>query len=94
MGALLGLALRQALPALRDHQLSVDLEIFNVLNLIRRSWGLYRVPNTIPLRQVGQTAGPAAVSQPVFRFVEGWRPYSTDNAESAYQLQLALRYRF
>ena len=89
-----GLAVRQALPALRGHQVSLELEIFNVLNLIHRNWGLNRVPNTIPVRQVGQTAGPATSSQPVFRFVDGWRAYSTDNAESAYQLQLALRYRF
>lgn len=86
--------MRQALPALGEHQLSLELEIFNILNLIRRDWGLNRVPNTVPLRQVGQTVGPATISQPVFRFVEGWQAYTTDNAESAYQLQLALRYRF
>ena len=89
-----GLAVRQTLPAFGGHRASVELELFNVLNLLRRDWGLARVPNTSLLRHVGQTAGPATTSQPIFRFDEGWSPYDTDNAESAYQLQLALRYSF
>jgi hypothetical protein len=65
-----------------------------LLNLIRRDWGLNRVPNTFLLKQVGQTPGTPTTSQPRFFFDPNWQPYSTTNAESAYQLQLALRYRF
>jgi hypothetical protein len=87
-------AVRQSVPALAGHEATVELEIFNLLNLIRHDWGLYRVPNTFLLKQVGQTAGTAATSQPVFAFDPNWQPFSTANAESAYQLQIALRYRF
>jgi hypothetical protein len=87
-------AVRQSLPALASHEGTIELEVFNLLNLIRRDWGLNRVPNTFLLRQVGQTPGTVATSQPVFSFDTNWQPYFTANAESAYQLQLALRYRF
>jgi len=87
-------AVRQSLPALAGHDAWLELEIFNVLNLLRRDWGLYRAPNTFLLRHVDQTTGPATTSQPIFSFDEGWQAYSTANAESAYQLQLAVRYRF
>ena len=86
--------MRQSVPALAGHEATVELEVFNLLNLIRRDWGLYRVPNTFLLRQVGQTTGTVATSQPVFVFDPSLQPNSTANAESAYQLQLALRYRF
>jgi hypothetical protein len=87
-------AVRQSLPARAGHEATVELEVFNLLNLIRRDWGLYRVPNTFLLRHVGQTPGTLATSQPVFTFDPNWQPNSTANVESAYQLQLALRYRF
>jgi hypothetical protein len=87
-------AVRQSLPALAGHEALLELEIFNVLNLLRRDWGQYRVPNTFLLKHVGQTSGPLTTSQPIFEFAKDWQPYSTANAESAYQLQLALRYRF
>jgi hypothetical protein len=87
-------ALRQSLPTFAGHQATMELEIFNLLNLIRRDWGLFRVPTTFLLQQVGQMPGAATTSQPVFVFDPSWRPYGTENAESAYQIQLALRYRF
>ena len=52
------------------------------------------MPNAVILQQVGQTAGPASVSQPVFRFDTRRSRYSSENVESAYQIQLALRYSF
>jgi hypothetical protein len=88
-------ALRQWLPVPRsgDDAFSVDVEIFNVLNLLNPHWGLVRIPNTVALQHVGQklTLTP---SEPIFRFDTARRAYSTDNVESAYQIQLALRYRF
>ena len=87
-------SLRQSLPAAWGHGVSLEVEVFNVLNLIDKSWGLYRVPRTVLFQHVRQTPGSASTSQPVFRFDENWAPYSTDNTESAYQIQLAVRYRF
>ena len=88
-------ALRQQLPARWSggHALSLDVEIFNVLNLLDQRWGLLRVPNTVALQHVGQkvTVSP---SEPIFRFDPARAAHSTANVESAYQIQLALRYRF
>ena len=86
--------LRQSLPSLAGHEMSLRVEVFNVLNLLNKHWGLYRVPNTALLQHVRQTSGPTAMSQPIFFFPESWQPYNSENAESAYQIQLALRYRF
>ena len=87
-------ALRQSLPSMAGHEVSLHVEVFNVLNLLNKHWGLYRIPNTALLQYVRQPSGPLTASQPVFFFPENWQPYNSDNAESAYQIQLALRYRF
>ena len=87
-------ALRQSLPSMAGHEVSLHVEVFNVLNLLNKHWGLYKVPNTAPLQYVGRTSGPLTTSQPIFFFPESWQPYNSDNADSAYQIQLALRYRF
>jgi hypothetical protein len=87
-------SVRQSLPAMWGHGVSLQLDVFNVLNLLDKAWGLYRVPNAVILQQVGQTAGPTSVSQPVFRFDATRARYNTENVESAYQIQLALRYSF
>jgi hypothetical protein len=88
-------AVRQKLPMRLgdDHALSVDVEIFNVLNLLNPRWGLVRIPNTVALQHVGQNLV-VTPSEPVFRFDAARRANSTDNVESAYQIQLALRYSF
>jgi hypothetical protein len=87
-------ALRQELPVrfTRGHAVSLDVEIFNFLNLLSPRWGLARVPPTNVLQHVGQDT--VTPSEPVFRFDPARAAHSTANAESAYQIQLALRYRF
>jgi len=85
-------SLRQSLQAIGRRDLSLQLEVFNVLNLLNSSWGLFRVPNTVLLQQVGQTSG--ASPHPVFVFDAATARSSTRNAESGYQLQLSLRYSF
>ena len=88
-------ALRQQLPARwsREHALSLDVEVFNVLNLLNPRWGLVRVPNTVALTHERQNA-PAAPAEPVFKFDPARRASESGSVESAYQIQLALRYRF
>lgn len=87
-------SLRQQLPTRWNsgHALSLDVEIFNVLNLLNPRWGLLRVPNTVALQHVGQNTT-VTPSEPVFKYDLARRAYSTDNVESAYQIQLAVRYR-
>ena len=83
-------SLRQSLQAIGKHDLSLQLEVFNVLNLLNPSWGLFRVPNTVLLQQVAQSGA----SQRVFAFDATTAGSTTRNAESGYQLQLSLRYSF
>lgn len=88
-------AVRQELPVrfTAGHSLSVDVEIFNFLNLLNPRWGLLRIPTTNVLQHRGQDAT-VTPSEPVFSFDPARAAHSTANVESAYQIQLALRYRF
>jgi hypothetical protein len=85
------LSVRQSLPAIGGHAASLQLELFNVLNLFDRSWGLLQIPNAWILQYAGRTQG--AVPQPIFRF-DANNTSSIRNAESGYQFQVSLRYSF
>jgi hypothetical protein len=75
-----------------------ELQLFNVLNLLRRDWGQYRVLSASAIVANGSllehvehtTAAPNA--QPVFRFAAP--TWATLPTESNFQLQVAMRYRF
>ena len=84
------LSLRQSLPTRRGHTLMLQLDIFNLLNLMNKRWGLLQIPNTALLTQVqGQAA-----QQPIFRFDPAFLRYSAQNPYSYYQIELAARYSF
>jgi hypothetical protein len=85
-------AFRQSLPTVQGHDISLQLDVFNLLNLLNSSWGLLRLPNQTLLQHVGQTQGIAP--QPLFHFDATNAGSSTQNLESGYQLQLSLRYNF
>jgi hypothetical protein len=86
-------SVRQAIP-IAGQALEAELEVFNVLNLLNGDWGVYRVAAPALLEHVGQTPGPSETAQPVYRF-DATRPqWTTLPTESAFQLQLALRYNF
>jgi hypothetical protein len=70
----------------------LQVEVFNVLNLLNSSWGLFRVPSTVLLQHVRQTSD--ASPQPLFAFNAATAGTGTRNVESGYQLQLSLRYSF
>ena len=76
------------------HELEAGLDLFNVLNLINSKWGLYRVSDPRLLEHVGQTPGPPETAQSVFRFDPTRPQWTTLTSESAFQLQVGLRYRF
>ena len=68
----------------------LQLDIFNLLNLMNKRWGLLQIPNTALLTQVqGQAA-----QQPIFRFDPAFLPYSSQNLYSYYQIEVAARYSF
>jgi hypothetical protein len=61
---------------------------------LNAGWGHYHVVDPEILEHVGQTKGSVETSQPIFRFNAARAGMTTLPTESAFQLQLALRYRF
>jgi hypothetical protein len=84
---------RQSLP-FGTRGVELELDVFNLLNLLSSRWGRYQVSAPRLLEQVGQTPGPVDASQPVFRFDSARSQWTTLQTESAFQLQLGARYRF
>jgi hypothetical protein len=86
-------SLRQMIP-IGSQTLEAQLDVFNLLNLLDRDWGLRRFANPVLVEHVGQRPAGPGQSEPVFRFVESDTDLFTDPGESAFQLQFGLRYRF
>jgi hypothetical protein len=86
-------SVRQPIP-LGRRALEVELEAFNLPNLLNGEWGRYRVAAPALLEHVGQTPGSPEESVPVFRFDVTAPQWTTLTTQSAFQLQLAVRYRF
>jgi hypothetical protein len=88
-------SVRQGVP-LGRHLVEVELDLFNVLNLLNARWGQYRVSRPRVLEHVGQTTTDPLSAQPIFQF--DFDPTRSDwdilPTESAFQFQLAVRYRF
>ncbi|HEV8218152.1 MAG TPA: hypothetical protein VGP95_20020, partial [Gemmatimonadaceae bacterium] len=98
---LANLALRQTVPTRHSQALALELQVFNFLNLLNPRWGRVQFPTgAVPtssnqvalLSQVAETTG--TDPQPVYRFDTTMRRYSSENYDSFYQIQLALRYIF
>jgi hypothetical protein len=87
-------SMRQTIPVAGAHALTVQLDVFNVLNVLNRNWGQYRTANPTLLTQMGETTGSQATAQPVFSFDPTKALWTTAPTESGYQLQLAVRYSF
>jgi hypothetical protein len=87
------MSVRQQVP-LAGRALEVQLDVFNVLNLLDSDWGRWREASASLLEHVGQTPGPGGTSLPVFRFDAAAPRWLTNPLQSAFQLQLGLRYRF
>jgi len=86
-------SVRQGIPmGRRGMELQVD--IYNVLNLLRRDWGQTRVAAPALLEQVDESSGPASTAQPIFHFPLTRPQWTALPAASVFQLQLALRYSF
>ncbi|HEY0241260.1 MAG TPA: hypothetical protein VGC52_01220, partial [Gemmatimonadaceae bacterium] len=85
-------SLRQSLQGIRGHDIALQVEVFNLLNLLNPSWGRFKTPNRNILQHVGQTSG--VRGQPIFHFDAGQAGMNTQNLESGYQLQFSLRYSF
>ena len=86
-------SVRQAIPA-AGHSVEVQLEVENVLNLLDAGWGLRREAAPGLLEHVSQTGDAPQSSRPIFRFSTTSEEWTAHPGDSAFQLQLALRYRF
>lgn len=95
------LALRQMFPAARTHSVAAEVQVFNLLNLLNPRWGRAQLPggsaptstSQLPLlSQTGQTSGPQG--QPIYRFDSLTSRHSSENFDSYYQVQVAVRYGF
>jgi hypothetical protein len=90
---------RQSLPTLRGHNVTLQLDVFNFLNLLNSRWGesptagfgaqtlldyVSRTPATAPLES----------ATPIYAFNPGYRKFLSDNIFSVYQIQLQARYSF
>jgi hypothetical protein len=99
--SLTNLAIRQALPGVRGQVLGLELQVFNFLNALNARWGKQELPTGAELAatsqfpllsQVGESSGPRA--QPIYRFDPLTRRFASENFDSYYQIQLAVRYTF
>ncbi|HJR62504.1 MAG TPA: TonB-dependent receptor [Gemmatimonadaceae bacterium] len=92
----LDLSIRQSLPSIRGNTLAVQLDIFNLPNLLNDEWGRIQsqgdFANVNLLTHVRQIAGPLETSQGVFTFNPATRQFNTENFASNYQVQLSVRY--
>jgi len=98
---LTNLAVRQALSATPGQSFALELQVFNVLNLLNSRWGRVQLPTgavltnsnqVTRLTQTAETAG--AQPQPMYRFDATTQRYNSENFDTFYQIQLALRYNF
>lgn len=86
-------SIRQGIPVGRQ-VVELEVDAFNLLNMLSDGWGRYRLARPRVLQHVGQATDAAGDSRPVFRFDPAFAKWETVPAESAFQLQLAARYRF
>jgi hypothetical protein len=86
-------SVRQTIP-MGSRSADLELDLFNVLNLLNRDWGRRQEAATALLEHVGQTADAVQTARPIFRFDAATPHLTTVATESAFQLQLAGRYRF
>ncbi len=98
---LTNLAVRQALSEKPGQAFALELQVFNVLNLLNARWGRVQLPTgavpttTNQVTLLSQTAETTDASpQPVYRFDPAMRRYNSENFDTYYQIQLAVRYNF
>ena len=88
-------SVRQSLSSTPGHALSAQLDVYNVLNLLNARWGhQYQTGDNGLLEQVGESLGLGPNSHPIFRYDTTSPQWFTLATESAYQIQLSVRYSF
>ena len=79
---------------MRGRSVEIQLDVFNVFNLVNAAWGRRRGAVPALLEHFGQTTAAGTAGQPIFRFADDGPGWTTVPGESEFQLQVAARYRF
>ena len=103
------LSIRQGLPQIAGQRLSLQLDVFNFLNLLNKKWGQIDLPYQAPIfpqQQLlvvrGRTPGPLDQSLPNFELnsnhlrngrLERFQP-DPNQPSNFYQMQFSVRYTF
>jgi hypothetical protein len=100
---LVNMSVRQSVPTLSGHNVILQLDIFNFLNLLNKKWGAQDLgssnsPTFVTRRtwvqpNLGEPLKLANGAQAVFNFTP-FQQFNTKNASSNYALQLQLKYTF
>lgn len=99
----MNVSLRQSLSTFRGQNVSVQLDIFNFLNLVNKNWGhqTFTFSNITLLNYAGLSnskgsliSGSANETQPLYQFTPGQQKFNFNNIDSNYQMQLSVRYSF
>jgi hypothetical protein len=91
------LSARQSLKTYKLQNVTLEVNVFNFLNLLNKGWGLRRTVGTSPITLMNATAytgGTAVTGYPLYTFNPGFVKYFTNNLASNYQIQTQLRYAF
>jgi len=95
---IMNFALRQRLPQINGNEVAVQVDVYNFLNLLNSKWGLVRFPasfsNVDLLEHVGETSTVAGQQMPIVQFDPSTVRLNSENLQSNYQIQLAVRYSF
>jgi hypothetical protein len=96
----LNVSVRQALRTLGTQRVSLELSVFNFLNLLNKNWGEQPSAGfgsqailTYRSKQSGSMVGPDG-ALPIFTFDPQYRRFLSDNIFSNYQIQAQVRYSF
>jgi hypothetical protein len=93
----LNVSARQSFRTFRLQNITLQLDVFNFLNLVNKAWGLQRTPGTSPITLLSAssyTNGTILTGQPSYTFNPNFNRFFSDNLQSNYQIQLQARYAF
>ena len=101
---------RQSLPTILSQNVSLQVDVFNFLNLLNKHWGAqpsggsFQLYNLLDYRGRTGSNPPVTVpptpastllnSSPIWSFNPNYKKFSSNNLSSNYQIQFQLRYSF
>ncbi len=95
---MVNLSLRQSFKTLQLQRISLQLDVFNLLNLLNNKWGrqAFTYSEVSLLSYKGMTGGNDLTkgATPIFHFYSNPTVFDYNNLASNYQMQLSVRYSF